>query len=222
MQTIEIEQYTRVKRQRESGSMKRDCTLAVARHCIEKLRSAGFIVAMTALGMASAATALMAFQGPPAKPGASPAIRKSQERDSGVIVKALGKPPSPPIVDEAAEERAAEEVGQMRANVEMLELKCESLRSRIHQGILLVDQLEDSLRSQTSLESNRKERELLEGQNREQEDSTLRDGKRILDKPRGNIAAQLSDRPNRPIARRIRKGFFRKDDVRSPSPDRPT
>ena len=52
---------------------------------IDKLRSTGFVVAMTTLGVASAATALMAFQGPPAKTGASSAIRKSQERDPNVM-----------------------------------------------------------------------------------------------------------------------------------------
>ena len=119
---------------------------------IEKLRLTGIVVAVTTLGVASAATALMAFQEPaeksgqPATKGASrefnPDVREKASR------KAAGQPIAPPIADEAEEERAAEEVGKMRADVEMLELRSESLRGRIQDGLVLVDQLEDSLQQE--------------------------------------------------------------------------
>ena len=120
---------------------------------IEKLRSTALVLAATALGVGSAATALMAFTGPSTKSGQPPASRtSSQEPNPNVVTKdlhkAAGKPVSPPAVDEQEEERVAEEVGKMRADVEMLELRSEALRNRIHQGIVVIDMTEESLRSE--------------------------------------------------------------------------
>ncbi len=121
---------------------------AFAAMFIEKLKSTGLVVAVTALGVATAATALMAFQEPAKKANATAAIRASQEPITK-IEKALGTPPAnfivAPVADEAEAERAAEELGKMRAQVELLELESEALRSRIHQGIARIDQLEDTL-----------------------------------------------------------------------------
>jgi hypothetical protein len=63
-------------------------------------------------------------------------------------MKVAGNPVGAAAVDEVEEERLAEEVGKMRANVEMLELKSESLRSRIHEAIALVDKYEDKRRDE--------------------------------------------------------------------------
>jgi chromosome segregation ATPase len=100
------------------------------------------------LGVATAATALMAFQVPAKRAGQNPSTVVPQEADRAVMKKALDEAavaPRPPSAgNEGEEERAAEDRGRMQARVELLELRSESLRSRIHQGIALVDQLEDS------------------------------------------------------------------------------
>jgi hypothetical protein len=116
---------------------------------IEKLRSTAFVAAMTTLGVASAATALMAFQGPATKSKPASAIGKARGPGAQFtpddVMKVAGTPLGAAAVDEAEEERLAEEVGKMRARVEMLELQSESLRRRIHEAISQVDQYEDSL-----------------------------------------------------------------------------
>jgi RNA polymerase sigma factor (sigma-70 family) len=122
---------------------------ALAAMFIEKLKSTGLVVAVTTLGVATAATGLMAFQ-EPAKKAARPAsVVESQGEDRPVMKKALDKAsiaPSPSIAgNEADEEHAAEDRGRMQAQVELLELNSESLRSRIHQGLALIDQLGDEL-----------------------------------------------------------------------------
>jgi RNA polymerase sigma factor (sigma-70 family) len=114
---------------------------------IEKLKSTGLVVAVTTLGVATATTVLMAFQEPAKKGGQPAAVVESQGADRTKMEKAVGKAagaPSPPIADnEAEEERAAEDRGRMQAKVELLELESEALRSRIHQAMLLIDQLDD-------------------------------------------------------------------------------
>ena len=121
---------------------------AVAAMFIENLKSTGLVVAVTALGVATAATALMAFQEPAKKAASTAPIRAAQE-PIVKVEKFSGTPPANPIAasatSEAEEERAAEEVGKMRAQVELLELGSEALRSRIHQAIAEIDQLEDTL-----------------------------------------------------------------------------
>ena len=103
----------------------------------------------------------------------------------------------------------------MRANVEMLELKSETVRSRIHQGIVLVDQLEDSMRTETPRARSsqaEQDRKLLEIRIDEKKLQIAEMARRILENPCRDRSAQLSDRPSRPIDRRIRKGLFRQDD----------
>jgi hypothetical protein len=130
---------------------------------IEKVRSTAFVAAMTTLGVASAATALMAFQGPATKSNAASAIGKAQAPGAQIatkeVMKVAGNPVGPAAVDEAEEERLAEEVGKMRANVEMLELQSESLRRRIHEAISQVDQYEDDLNDEKPPGLNPEQRE---------------------------------------------------------------
>jgi hypothetical protein len=137
---------------------------------IEKVRSTAFVAAMTTLGVASAATALMAFQEPATKSGRASAIQKAQGPSAKVtpndVMKVAGNPLGAAAADEAEEERLAaeeerlaEEVGKMRARVEMLELKSESLRRRIHEAISQVDQYEDSLHDEKPPGLNPEQRE---------------------------------------------------------------
>jgi RNA polymerase sigma factor (sigma-70 family) len=114
---------------------------------IQKLRSTGLVVAMTTLGVASAATAVMAFQQPKKQSGLSATNESSQQPNPEKTKAAYGKailPASHPEVDDAEGEHVAIELEKMKAQLEMLELKSETLRNRIQEGTKLVDQLEDS------------------------------------------------------------------------------
>jgi RNA polymerase sigma factor (sigma-70 family) len=132
---------------------------------IEKLRSAALVVVLTALGAATASTALLAFQSQAAKPDAPAGgpsseqagpkqadVRKAfvkpvdprQGTQSAETRKAAGAPLAPADGGDEEVERAALEIGQLRAKAELLELDCESLRSRIQHGAELIGQLEDS------------------------------------------------------------------------------
>ena len=150
----------------DSHTTANSCERSDIRHVHREVEIAGVVVAIATLGVASAATALMAFQEPAKKYGPPAALGTTQEFETKAISKALGKAVGNPlealVVDDSEEERDAEEVGRMRAELEMLEFKSEGLRSRIERGLLMVDQLEDSLHEEIpnltpeQIEKNRK------------------------------------------------------------------
>ncbi len=122
---------------------------------IEKLRTTGLVLALTTLGVASAATALMAFQ-EQEKNAVPPTGNGAAQDPIAVTKKARGKAPSDPVAPcagpgagaDAEEERATEEVATMRAKVELLELENDTLRDRIKRATTWIEQLEDPLPGQ--------------------------------------------------------------------------
>ena len=103
---------------------------------IERLKTTGFVLALTTLGVASAATALMAVQEPAKKalpPGSNGATQGITAEVKKVYGKALDDPFGAGASDDGQAEAIAEKLGKMRANVEMLELRKEALR-KAHPG----------------------------------------------------------------------------------------
>ena len=123
---------------------------------IEKLRTAGLVLAVTTVGVASAATALMAVQ-EPAKKAAQPAGNLGAQAPNAATKKALGQHAidrfggsagavfTAPAATAAEEERAAEEAGTIRAKVDLLELENDGLRTRIQRAMAWLDQVGDPL-----------------------------------------------------------------------------
>ncbi len=119
---------------------------------IEKLRTTGLVLGLTTLGVASAATALMAFQ-QPEKKAVPPAGNSASQEPAAVTKKgkALRKAANDPFVPvagasaegEAEEERATEEVATMRAKVDLLEIENDALRTRIQRAMAWLEQVDD-------------------------------------------------------------------------------
>jgi RNA polymerase sigma factor (sigma-70 family) len=138
----------------------------IAAMFIEKLKSVVLVVIVTAFGAATASTALFAFHsqdekaavpaGGPSGEHAGPkqgqarnafakAIDPRQGAPSSEVRKVAGYRPAEADGRNENDERAAVEVGKLRAKTDLLELDCESLRGRIRHGVEFIAQLEDSM-----------------------------------------------------------------------------
>ncbi len=125
---------------------------ALSAMLFEKVKSTGLLVALTALGLASATTALLAFQESAEKADPATVARSAQapERREPNIDKAYhkpaGKPENAAIAEpnnDGQEEAAAVEVGKLRADIELLELNAEYIKGKIRTGLTLIGQLEE-------------------------------------------------------------------------------
>jgi RNA polymerase sigma factor (sigma-70 family) len=135
---------------------------------IEKLKSTGVVVGLSALGLTGATAGLLAFQDPAGKSGPAPVERSVPDSKPGVAEtkKAYAKTAGTPegvgtAANHAAEQEAiAIKVGKLRAEAELLEITAEDLRGRIRDALTLIAQLDEAtdFPAMTPVEIDRRER----------------------------------------------------------------